>query len=275
LDGEPWLAGVDPLRYDGWQRSLHEEYTATAAYRALATAGLALQALATGQAAIDCLVTGLPVTQAADAQRCDGVRRLYAGRHRAEGGPQVEVRDVKIIAQPLGAYIDLITSTQDGDILERAEEGTLLVLDPGHYSTDWAVIARGDLRESASGTSTEAMSVIIDAAATQAARDFGGRPQPALFEAAARRGLRSVLQAGSRVCVDDYLAAGAAQTVSVVIEEIRQALRREALSVDLVLLAGGGGAWFAAQMDAAFPGARCVIAAEPASANVRGFFRYV
>jgi plasmid segregation protein ParM len=274
IGAERWLAGVDPLRYDGWQRSLHEDYTATPAYRALATAALTLQARATGCATVDCIVTGLPVAQAADPRRCDALRRLFAGRHHAEGGPAVEVRDVTVIAQPLGAYIDLISSTTDPDIVERAEEGTVLVLDPGYYSTDWAVISRGALREGASGTSLEAMSVIIERAAAHAAREIGGRPQPALFEAAARQGRATVLQAGSRVSVADCLRAGAEETVPVVMEAVRQALRRDALSLDLILLAGGGGTWFAGSMSDAFPGARVVVAREPALANVRGFFAY-
>ncbi len=92
IGGERWFAGVDPLRYDGWQRSLHEDYTATPAYRALATAALALQARTTGQATVERLVTGLPVTQAADPRRREALQQLFLGRHHAEGGPAGVVR---------------------------------------------------------------------------------------------------------------------------------------------------------------------------------------
>jgi plasmid segregation protein ParM len=35
VDGQPWAAAVEPARFEGWQRSLHADYAATPAYRAL------------------------------------------------------------------------------------------------------------------------------------------------------------------------------------------------------------------------------------------------
>lgn len=272
IDGRRWLAALDPLRYDGWSRSLHEDYTTTPAYRALATAAMMLQSEATGRTTIDVLVTGLPVSQALEVQRVQALESLFRGHHHAEGFAPVRVDEVAVIAQPLGAYLDLITSTMDDDILERADEGTVLVLDPGYYSTDWALISRGELRTSASGTSIEGMSVVVDRAATAMAGEFGGRAQGALLEAALRRGRATLLQSGRRVEVAPFLRGAIAETAPVVIEALKESQRREHLSVDLVLLAGGGGTWFEEVISSVLDGARVVVADDPITANVKGFF---
>jgi plasmid segregation protein ParM len=42
VDGRPWAAAIEPARLEGWQRSLHADYAATPAYRALVQAALVL-----------------------------------------------------------------------------------------------------------------------------------------------------------------------------------------------------------------------------------------
>ena len=273
VGGARWAAAIDPSCYDGWQRSLHEDYVATGAYRALAIAGMVLQARATGRREIDMLVTGLPVSQIGDAPRVQAVKRTLAGRHPHHEG-NIVVRAVTVLAQPLGAYAEMVTSTRDEDVLARADEGTVLVIDPGFYSFDWALLARGQLRQSASGTSLEAMSVALEQAARAAAADHGGRPQPALLEAAARAGRERVLQNGTWIEVANYVQQGATKVVPTALEALRTALRRESLTPDLVLLAGGGGVWFREPLCELFPKARVLMSTDPATANVRGFFVY-
>jgi plasmid segregation protein ParM len=77
VDGQRWAAAVEPVRLEGWQRSLHEDYATTPAYEALVKAALALA----NQRHVDRLVTGLPVSQARDADRRAAVRRMLVGRH--------------------------------------------------------------------------------------------------------------------------------------------------------------------------------------------------
>jgi plasmid segregation protein ParM len=269
LDGVPWAAAIEPERFEDWQRPLHEDYPATPSYRALALAALRL----TGQCAIDLVVTGLPVAQAGEVRRRERLKRLLTGRH-GSGEASLEVGEVRVVPQPIGAYLDLVYTATDEEILERIETGTVIVLDAGFYSFDWALVVKGELRRSASGTSLEAMSVLLERAAQEAVAEAGGKPQPLGLEAALRAGRSHVLQAGHRLSVPSLLGRAAGPVCAVALESLRRSLRRESASVDLVLIAGGGGSYYVRAAAGLFPGATVVVAADPIAANARGFHRY-
>jgi plasmid segregation protein ParM len=222
---------------------------------------------------VDRLVTGLPVAQAQDPGRREALRRALLGRHGTEQGV-VEVGEVRIVPQPVGGFVDLLWSPLDGDTLARIEEGTVLVLDAGYYSFDWALIVAGELRRGASGTSLEAMSVLLERAAGVIAAQHGGRPQPLALEAALRQGREQLLVLGQRVQIKPVLERAAREVGGVALEALRQALRREATNVDLVVVTGGGGALYGRQAADLFPGAEVRLAPDPVGANARGFFHY-
>jgi plasmid segregation protein ParM len=238
IDGQSWVAGIEPSRYEsGWTRTQHEDYASTPTYLALALAGLVLAQ----QSQVDILVTGLPVSQAADRHRRQALIRALTGVHRVSGR-HIVVGEARVLPQPVGAYVDLIHSATDPGLIERIEEGAVLVLDVGYYSVDWALIVEGELRRSASGTSLDAMSVLLGGAAEHIAEEAGGRPNPAALEAAVRVGKSTIVHAGRRYSVPDLLARPSARQVTAsALEAMRMALRREVASIDVVLLAGGGG----------------------------------
>jgi len=150
----------------------------------------------------------------------------------------------------------------------------VLVLDAGYYSFDWAVIVAGELRRGASGTSLEAMSVLLERAAARIAEQHGGRPQPLALEAALRQGREHVLVLGQRIPLKPALENAAREVGGVALEALRQALRREATNVDLVVVTGGGGALYGREATALFPGAEVRLARYPVGANARGYFHY-
>ncbi len=269
IQGERWAAAIEPLRLEGWQRSLHADYTVTPAYLAMVKAALVLS----GQPRVDRLVTGLPVSQAQDGGRRETLRRLLVGRHLMSAGA-VEVAEVRILPQPVGAFVDLLWSGIADDTLERIESGTVLVLDVGHYSFDWAVVVAGELRRGASGTSLEAMSVLLERSARMIAEAHRGRPQPLALEAALRANRDYLLVSGKRVALRPVLEQVGREVSAVALDALRASLRRETTNVDLVLLAGGGGELYGRAARDLFPGAEVRLAAEPVTANVRGFFRY-
>jgi plasmid segregation protein ParM len=201
------------------------------------------------------------------------LRRSLIGRHRTERG-SFEVGEVRIVPQPVGAFVDLLWSDLDSETLARIEEGTVLVLDAGFYSFDWAVIVAGELRRGASGTSLEAMSVLLERAAGRIAEQHGGRPQPLALEAALRQGREDVLMQGRRVALKPALEDAGREVAGAALEALRQALRREATDVDLVLVTGGGAALYGGAAAALFPGAEARLAGDPVGANARGFFHY-
>ncbi len=90
-----------------------------------------------------------------------------------------------------------------------------------------------------------------------------------------RAGRTTWRQAGHTVTLEPVLRQAANEVAGVALEALRQALRREEANVDLVLLAGGGGALYGATLGHLFPGAAVVVSDDPVAANVRGFFRHV
>ena len=176
--------------------------------------------------------------------------------------------------QPVGAFVDLLWSDLDTETLARIEQGSVLVLDAGYYSVDWALVVAGELRRGASGTSLEAMSVLLERSAGLIADQHGGRPQPLALEAALRQGREHLLVRGERVALHPILARAATEVGGVALEALRQSLRREVTNVDLVVVTGGGGALYGREAVDLFPGAEIRLARDPVGANARGFFHY-
>jgi plasmid segregation protein ParM len=200
IDGEPWAAAIEPMRFEGWQRSLHEDYAATPAYRALVKAALMLA----NRPVVDRLVTGLPVAQAQDPRRREALRRALLGWHVTERGA-VEVADVRIVPQPIGAFVDPLWADLGADTLARIEEGTVLVLDAGFYSF-W--MARGRAHRLGPAGAPGRAFAVTGACAGRAAAPTrpGGALQPAMR--AAGRGAR--IRATQRGQCRDDRAAGTA-----------------------------------------------------------------
>ena len=73
-----------------------------------------------------------------------------------------------------------------------------------------------------------------------------------------RQGRDHLLVLGKRVPLPPVLGRAAEEIGGVALEALRQALRREATNVDLVMVAGGGGALYGRAVAALFPVLRCV-----------------
>ena len=263
VDGTAWAAGVEPSWLQNWERELHPYYPTTAGYRALVYAAL----LAAGPERIDTLVTGLPVNQWQDLAQREALRILLAGIHKVTPARSVEVAEVQVLAQPAGAYFGFAASEP-----EVAEEARVLVVDAGFFSVDWALFDEGALRGANSGTSTAAVSLVLETAAGLIKRDHGGRIEPNDLERALRTGRESLLLFSRPVKLAPYLDEAAKQTAPVAVTAIRQSLRGERREVDVVLLAGGGAETYAEATRAVFPRARVVVPEQPVLANVRGFW---
>lgn len=267
VDGESWAAGVEPSRLQNWERELHPDYSATIAYRALFHAALAVA----GHGRIDRLVTGLPVAHYQDAAKREQLRSRLLGTHQITPKRQVSVEEVDILPQPTGAYLDLIKST---NAAKDFEEARLLVIDPGFFSVDWVLIEGGELRSTNSGSSTSAMSLLLETADDLIQKDHGGQLSRDQLEKAVRLGRNNVPLFGSPIELAPYIAAAAKHTAATAMTAVRQSLRGERREPDILLLTGGGAAVYAEATREAFPKARVIVPDTPVLANVRGFWRY-
>lgn len=114
IDGEKWVAGVEPDRLQDWERELHGDYPSTNPYKALFYAAL----LMSEQKEIDVLVTGLPVSQYMEVERREALKARLEGEHQSTSKRSVAVKSVVVVPQPASAYMDVVSSTKDEDLLE-------------------------------------------------------------------------------------------------------------------------------------------------------------
>lgn len=269
VDGAPYAAGVQPSQIQGYTRVLHEDYPASAEYLALFYAAL----LTAGRETIDVLVTGLPVSQHSEA---GGARRRQLAErlqriHYVDGQHAIEVKRVVVLPQPVGAYMEQVVSAP---ALQRHPEARVLVVDPGFYSMDWVCIEAGAVRDATSGTTMDAMSKVLEAAA----RDIAETHRPAVqrvpidrMEHALREGRDTILLGGREVIFRPYIDAAAERVAAAAVNAIRGQMRAGE-NIDYVVLAGGAAPFYEGPFRRAFTGTEVLLSPQPVLANARGFF---
>ncbi|ANE57990.1 MULTISPECIES: ParM/StbA family protein [Methylomonas] len=266
LDGVAWGAGISVSKLSNWNRALHQDYTNTSSYRALLYAAL----LASERSVIDVLVTGLPVSQWQERSARQALTNQLKGVHQITPKRQVAVEQVHVVPQPTGAFVEQLFTTQD----RRLSNGRVLVIDPGYFSVDWVLLNEGEIVSASSGTSLEAMSVLLDKTSELICDDHGGKLTPEKIEDALRSGSSNVLLLGQEIILQDYLAAAAQSISMIALEAMKQSLRREKGSVDIVLLAGGGASLYQNATKEFFPLNPIFTPSQPTLANALGFFYF-
>ncbi len=265
VDGREYVAGVSYDRLENWPRELHKDYTATDSYRALFNAGLLLS----GMTEIDRVVTGLPTSQYFDEGLRKHLIKTMKGEHKVTPKKTIMVKDVKIVPQPLGGFVDYLHSLGDPS---QIEDASVLVVDPGFFSMDWVMLVNGEFKRGSSGTSLDAMSVVLSEAGALIAKDHGSNPGQSKMENAVRSGRYSVSVYGTRVDIKPYLATAAAAVGHVACAQLQASLRKEESDVDAIVLVGGGAPLFESAIKSVFDKTPITIAAESVFANVRGFW---
>lgn len=270
LDGEPWVAGIPADFLENWERDLHEDYPSSRNYKALFYAAL----LKTGRERIDRLVTGLPVNQYLEFERRDKLAESLRGAHKINAKRTVQIDDVVVLPQPVGAYMHLL-SVSSAEMMETMDEGRVIVLDPGYFSVDWVAMQGRSLRKGSSGTSQKAMSRVLEETSRLMNEEHGaGACTKDKLENAIRTGKESVLVYGERIAIRDYFDRAIATVAPQAMASLRQAMREEDRGADIVLLAGGGGSAFADSAREVFPRSRVVVPENPVLANAQGFWFY-
>lgn len=268
VDGKPWVAGVEPDPLQGWSRELHSEYPFTNVYRSLFYTAL----LISGRDVIDILVTGLPVNQHMDTAFRERVASSLKGEHQITPKRTVTVKNVIVVPQPAGAYMNTIYSTDDDELLEIVSEGRTVIIDPGFFSVDWVTLEGGEVRYQSSGTDLKAMSKVIEEAALLIEADHGSSPCIERIERAIRGGKSEMIFLGQKISIDDYLKDASQKVARAALVPMRTSLREEGTDVDVVILAGGGAQAYKRAAADVFPRSRIIISKEPVAANAQGFW---
>ncbi len=267
VNGEDYIAACPRSHLSGATVILDDNYAREHDYQALYRAALALA----GKSSVDCLVAGLPVVLAQEPARVEELKQLLRGWVEVDAEKRVQVRDVRVLPQPAGAYISAF---------ERGEEsadlfsGTVLVIDPGFFSLDWVCFVDQKLEASAGGSSTTATSRILEQTAERLSAKVRFKIDPQRLDEALRDGKTTILAAGSRLEFTADLGAAAADLAAQGLRDIRAALRGHAQLPDLVILAGGGAPFYLRAAQQAFAHSRVLLSQDPVVANVRGFWLF-
>ena len=265
IDGVQWMAGVEPYRLQRGSRDLHADYCSTDSYRALFHAALARA----GHSQIDRLVTGLPVSHYLDEARRQRLAAQLEGAHDIGSGLHVQVGRVSVVPQPAGGYMDWVENATDQSIIER---GRILVVDPGYYSVDWVVIEAGEMHQHSSGSSTQAMSTLIELADQMLFDRYETRCGADRIERDIRAGRESLLVNGHSVPLFDLIQGAADVVAPRALRELRQSLRSDLAGIDMILLTGGGARFYRAAAETVFPDTRVTMLDDSVMGNARGYW---
>lgn len=113
---------------------------------------------------IDLLVCGLPVSV---LPRKEELVKLVKGEHDLGDGQSINVKNVWVIAQPLGGLIAYAREGGQNRFTEMKDEN-LLVIDPGYLTVDWMVTHGLNSNENRSGDYEAGMSKILSTVADAA-----------------------------------------------------------------------------------------------------------
>jgi len=267
VNGRSWAAGVDANKLQNWERDLHDDFPTTDSYMALYFAAL----LFSGASHIERLVTGLPVEQAKNATYKNELSSRLTGEFQVTRAKRVTVEAVKVIPQPLGAYIHLIGTASEED-LDFYGDARVLVIDPGFGSVDWVMVDPGaQVRTASAGTSPHATSMLLEKASSMIGDDHGVAPGRDRLDQAHRRDQKTIVLGAERVEIAPYLIRAAQAVCPTALTKMRQSLRAEPRGPDVVLLTGGGAPLYQSTAAEIFPKARIIVPAQPVLANALGF----
>ena len=130
VDGMEYEVGVDAadLQTSDTVKALDANYVFTDTYKAIYLGALSYL----GEEEIDLLVLGLPITNLRNAQK---LKERSIGTFQLADGQQVVVKDVLVIAQPLGGLYAAF-NTQNEKLKDMNEQYNLIV-DPGSVTFDF------------------------------------------------------------------------------------------------------------------------------------------
>jgi len=267
INGRRYVAGVEQSHLRT-KRNRHSDYPSSEEYLALYYRALRLLPGTN----IDTIITGVPVEQHRDSKFCERLVARLRGRHVIKSNLTVFIEDVIVIPQPVGAYADAGVQMLEESDREIVREGRTLVVDPGFYSTDWAMFYQGRLVRSASGSNNCAMGLVLEGAVRRIEQQLGNKVRIERIEQALRRGARTILFRGKHLDFAPYLDSALKEVNRENATDLLNATNLEQEQIDLVIIAGGGAEYFRVVVSQALPGCRVVLPPRPVAANVRGYW---
>lgn len=216
---------------------------------------------------VDLLVVGLPVS-IFQLRKGDLARRLQ-GLHPVGAGRTVEVREVKVLAQPHGALIDYALT---GGRMRMIRNQRNLIIDCGGRTFDFLVTQAFKVYEQRSDDTKRGMYDVLRVLAAEISQTLGTEyTDYEKLDLALRTGTQPLIF-GQPFDLGPHLKA--ARKIP---EEAVSYLRRfveNASDIDAIILSGGSAFFFRDAIRAAFPRHAVHELTDPLYANVRGFQQF-
>lgn len=252
-------------------RVLDVDYSMSDTYMALLRGALYYM----GEPTIDMLVLGLPVNL--HDQFADKLMARALGKHKVpafdaedpSSAPQVtvEVKAVRVIPQPIGAFLDYSIRTK---AYNRMRNEMNLLIDPGYFTLDWVVSKGVKMINARSGAHSGGMSSLLRAMAEQISHRIGSPiTDLSLIDSAIREHRNPHFFGKEFTEFPEFLATGkekARQFVSVMANKVGTGV-----DIQNIVVAGGGAEFFLDVVQEKFPRHELVICDDPIYSNVRGF----
>jgi len=259
VDGQEYEVGPDAHLLLGPRSTqvLHEDYIHTPEYRALLLGGLSY----IGEPRIDVLVGGLPVRHLGTGQA--RLEALMAGPHTVPGIGSVSIGRVVVIPQPLGGLIHHLRRPG-----AAAVQQTTLLVDPGFFTLDWTCAEGLKYLPAMTGSFPAGIASGLQAAAEHISEvidtPFGD------LDTLDRKMRQPEIRIAGRVVDRARLEEKIREALQPGIMEMRNRIGG-ALSIDRIVVCGGGAAYYAPLIREAWPHHPVAVVDEPLMANVRGF----
>lgn len=261
--GKCYGALIDPDRISTGMQTLHADYSSTPQYMALYLGALARLDVTE----VDQLVTGLPVSQTKNSDRAAQLKAMLEGVHEMRPGRNVQVKNVTIVPQAIGAYYAYLDRRPPGLSLHD----TVLVVDCGHYSLDWVQVSGDSFRDEASSSSTHGGSMVIDRMVKLIDEKYRTRVSRETVYRYIRSGLTTI-QLGRDVIDLQTLKEEASRVIATqAMGEILSSRRGQANDINRVLVCGGGVPFYLDAVKEAFPRAGVDEVPNAVLANAIGF----
>jgi len=268
VDGTEYTACISQSEFPTLVRQLSTDYSRTSQYKALFYAALAIQ----GDEVVDYLVTGLPVEICKNPKEREFLVNLMTGKHEISPGRVVEVKSVEVIPQPLGSFLAAIDETL-ADKGSFSQE-TILILDPGFYSFDFALISSGALVKNLCGNNHHAMSVVLEHIKGVIEKENGGHIPIQILESIIRSGDEEIYIRGEKRPISKYLEHAKKAVADLAVKDVLNRLRNSGLSANKVIVTGGGARFWADSVSSGFSDAEIVVMNDSVNANARGYLQH-
>ncbi len=214
------------------------------------------------------VVTGLPVDDYEDRIM---IERNLSGQFRltvAEREVSFKIRNLTVIPQPCGAFMDLLFNDTNGDINSELAQGLIGIIDIGFKTTDFVLMQFAEYAQKLSGSLKHGMSTIYQAAISQFSAAFPGNWDLRSVEEALSEGFISRL--GERRAINySVLENDFKGLSSEIVSWVRE--RWSDQKLDRMLCTGGGSLLMKPYLSMTFP--RMIFMDDPQQANVRGFYK--